>query len=102
MLNGRGAPLAAATSARRFSRAAFHAGTFSSAVQWSAAGASPVPQRSHGAGTSHQGLTLAHFRAQLEDLRDASLTSMLNLSTFGTHPRVRLGLHGGPSKLKLG
>jgi hypothetical protein len=38
-----------------------------------------------------QGLTLAHFRAQLEDLRDTSLTSELNLSTFGTHPWVNLG-----------
>jgi len=37
-----------------------------------------------------QGLTLAHFRAQLEDLRDTSLTLELNLSTFGTHPRVTL------------
>jgi len=37
-----------------------------------------------------QGLTLAHFRAQLEDLRDTTLTLELNLSTFGTHPRVNL------------
>jgi len=41
-----------------------------------------------------QGLTLAHFRAQLEDLRDTSLTFKLNLSTFGTHPRVTLGFMG--------
>ena len=41
-----------------------------------------------------QGLTLAHFTAQLEDLRDTSLTVELNLSTFGTHPRVRLGQIG--------
>ena len=34
-----------------------------------------------------QGLTLAHFRAQLENLRDKSLTLELNLSTFGKHPR---------------
>jgi hypothetical protein len=38
-----------------------------------------------------QGLTLAHFRAQLEHYRDTSLTLELNFSTFGTHPRVRLG-----------
>jgi hypothetical protein len=41
-----------------------------------------------------QGLTLAHFRAQLEDLRDTSLTSELNLSTFGTHPLAHLGYVG--------
>jgi len=33
----------------------------------------------------YQRLTLVHFRAQLEDLRDTSLTSELNLRTFGTH-----------------
>ena len=38
-----------------------------------------------------QGLKLAHFKAQLEDLRDTSLTLELNLSTFGLHPRVDLG-----------
>jgi len=38
-----------------------------------------------------QGLTFAHFRAQLGDLRDTSLTIELNLSTFGTRPRVNLG-----------
>ena len=32
--------------------------------------------------------------AQSEDLRDTSLTSELNLSTFGTHPRVDLGYPG--------
>jgi len=32
-----------------------------------------------------QGLTLAHFRAQLEDLRDTPLTLELKLSIFGTH-----------------
>jgi hypothetical protein len=37
-----------------------------------------------------QGLTLDHFSVQLEDLRDTSLTLELNLSTFGTHPRVNL------------
>jgi hypothetical protein len=35
-----------------------------------------------------QGLTLAHFKAQLEDLRDTSLTLELNVSTFGPHPRL--------------
>jgi len=38
--------------------------------------------------TSIQGLTLAHFRAQLEGLRDTLLMLELNLSTLGTHPRV--------------
>jgi hypothetical protein len=41
-----------------------------------------------------QGLTLAHFRAQLEDLQDRSLTLELNLSTFRTHPEVNLGCMG--------
>jgi len=41
-----------------------------------------------------QGLTLAHFKAQLEDLQDTSLTLELNLSTFGTHPRANLGYIG--------
>ena len=41
--------------------------------------------------TTSQGLTLAHFRAQLENLRDTSLTSALNLSIFGPHPRGNLG-----------
>jgi hypothetical protein len=41
-----------------------------------------------------QGLTLVHFRAQLEDLRYTSLTSELNSSTFGKHPRVSLGYMG--------
>jgi hypothetical protein len=41
-----------------------------------------------------QGLTLAHFRAQLEDDRDTSLAVELNLSTFETHPRVKLGCKG--------
>ena len=45
-----------------------------------------VPHQRAAAG--RQGLTLAHFRAQLEDVRDTSLTLELNLSTFGTHPRV--------------
>ena len=44
--------------------------------------------------SSLQGLTLAHFRAQLEDLRDTPLTLELNVSTFGTHPRVNLGYMG--------
>jgi len=44
------------------------------------------------AGPPHgQGLTLAHSRAQLEDLRGTSLTLEINLSTFGPHPRVTLG-----------
>jgi len=41
-----------------------------------------------------QGLTLAHFRSQLEDLRDSSLTADFNLSTFRTHPWVSLGYMG--------
>jgi len=41
-----------------------------------------------------QGRTLVHFSAQLEDIRDTSLTLELNLGTFGTHPRVRLGYMG--------
>jgi len=41
-----------------------------------------------------QGLTLAHFRAQLEALRDTSLTLELNLSTFGQHPPIHLGHQG--------
>ena len=41
-----------------------------------------------------QGLTLAHFKAQLEDLRDTSLTLELNLSIFGQPPRVNLGYMG--------
>jgi hypothetical protein len=40
---------------------------------------------------ARQGLTLTHFKAQLEHLLDTSLTLQLNLSTFGTHPRVNLG-----------
>jgi len=40
---------------------------------------------------SLQGLTLAPFKAQIEDLRDSSLKSELDLSTFGTHPRDNLG-----------
>ena len=43
---------------------------------------------------STQGLTLLHFRAQLEDFRDTSLTLELNLSTFGTHAQVSLGYMG--------
>jgi hypothetical protein len=43
---------------------------------------------------SRQGLTLAHFRAQFEDLRDTSLTLEHNLSTFGTHSPVNLGYMG--------
>ena len=40
------------------------------------------------------GFKLAHFRAQLEDVRDTSLTLQLNLRTFGTHPPVTLGHMG--------
>jgi hypothetical protein len=39
-------------------------------------------------GTSAQGLTLAHFTAQFEDLQVTSLTLELNFSTFGPYPRV--------------
>jgi len=51
------------------------------------------PAVAAGAG-ARQGLTLAHFKAQLEDLRDTLLTLELNLSTFGTHARVNLGYTG--------
>ena len=44
--------------------------------------------------TSRHGLTLVHFSAQLEDLRDTSLTLELNLSTFGAYPRINLGYVG--------
>jgi len=37
-----------------------------------------------------QGLTLVHYSAQLEDLRNTSLTVELNLRTPWTHPRVKL------------
>jgi len=37
------------------------------------------------------GLHSLHFKAQLADLQDTSLTSELTLSTLGTHPRVNLG-----------
>jgi hypothetical protein len=48
--------------------------------------------------TRSQGLTLAHFKAQLEYLRDTSLLLELNLSTFGTRPRVN-GSYGGQMSL---
>jgi len=54
---------------------------------------SPAPAPP-GSAAATQGLTLAHFRAQLEDLRDTSLTLELNLSTFGTHPPANLGHMG--------
>jgi len=41
-----------------------------------------------------QGLTLAYFKAQFEDLRDTSLPIGLNLSTFGTRPRLKVGYIG--------
>jgi len=53
-----------------------------------------VPRKQFVKSPLTQGLTLAHFTAQLEDLRDTSLTSELNLSTFGPHPRVKLGCAG--------
>jgi len=46
-----------------------------------------------------QGLTLAHLRAQLEGLRDTLLNLELNVSTFGTHPRVDLGYVGDKGSL---
>jgi hypothetical protein len=52
-----------------------------------------------GGGASGQGLTLAHVKAQLEDLQDTSLTLELNLSTFGTHPRVKWGHMGDTVRL---
>jgi len=48
---------------------------------------------------SRQGLTLAHFKAQLEDLLDTSLTLKLNLSNFGPHPGVNLGYMGNDISL---
>jgi hypothetical protein len=53
-----------------------------------------LKHRSTMAGTAGQGLTLAHFTAQLEDLRDISHTLELILSISGTHPRVTLGCVG--------
>ena len=41
-----------------------------------------------------QGLTIVHFSAQLEDLRDASLMLELNLRTFGKPSRVKLDCMG--------
>jgi hypothetical protein len=41
--------------------------------------------------TTDQGLTLAHFRAQVVDLRDISPSLAVTLSTFGTNPRINLG-----------
>jgi len=52
------------------------------------------PRIEKGEAARDQGLTLARFTAQLEDLRDTSLTSELNLRTFGPHPRVTLGCMG--------
>jgi len=43
---------------------------------------------------ANQGLALAHFRAQREDLRDTCRLLELNLSIFGTHPRVNVGHMG--------
>jgi len=44
--------------------------------------------------SSSQGLTHAHFTAKLEDLRETLIPLDLNLSTFGTGPRVTLGYKG--------
>jgi len=68
----------------------------------------------HSAGARDQGLTLAHFRAQLEDLWDTSLTSELNRAPLGhiAHGRAQLehlrdtstgyfGSYGGQSKFEL-
>jgi len=55
--------------------------------------------REGGSVPTQQGLTIAHFRAQLEDLRDTSITLELNLSTSGTHPRVILGYVGDNVRL---
>jgi len=49
------------------------------------------PPGVHARGLGPGAYTRSHFRAQLEDLRDTSLTLELNLSTFGTHPRVKSG-----------
>ena len=67
-------------------------------------GRRPLGRAPHGRGdrpalgARDQGLTLAHFRAQLEhNLRtfaNTSLTLDLNLSMFGTHSRVNLGYTG--------
>jgi len=63
-------------------------------------GGARYPSQFTGGGLAlDQGLTLAHFRTQLEDLRDTSLTLDNNLSTFGPHPRVAL-VHKG-DKLSL-
>ena len=50
-----------------------------------------------------QGLALAHFSAQREELRDGntSLPFELNLSTFWPRPRVKVGCNGGQSELEL-
>jgi hypothetical protein len=58
------------------------------------------PRRKPSETAHRQGLTLAHFRAQLEDLRDTSLKLELNLSTFGTHSRVGMVYMG--VKVSLG
>jgi len=46
------------------------------------------------------GPTFVHFSAQLEDLRDTSLTSELNLSTFGTHRRAEFVCVGNKVSLR--
>jgi hypothetical protein len=46
-----------------------------------------------------QGLTLTHFRAQLEDLRGTSLKLKLDLNTSGPHPHVNFGYIGNKVSL---
>jgi hypothetical protein len=41
-----------------------------------------------------QGQTLAHLRAQCDNLQDASLTLELNSSTFGTRRQINLDYMG--------
>ena len=92
---------------RGFDRANLHCPTSSCA--WRRSAVSAAARRSHAAArcsaafrsstsarvcAPSQGLTLVHFSAQLEALRDTSLTLELNLSTFETHPRVNLAYMG--------
>ena len=48
---------------------------------------------------SRQWLALVLSIAQLEYLRDASLTLVLNMGTFRTHPRFTLVYIGNPVSL---
>jgi hypothetical protein len=45
-------------------------------------------------GRGQELITFAHFKPQLEDLRDTSLTLELNLSTFRKYLRAHLGYEG--------